>query len=423
MATTYNSPDSSKRPKLSPEDFLKQQKNERSRKAAANKKKSDTAKTSRQLETSKEIEANIKIQMITANKEFATANKAYDDAVKAGANSGTLEILAKEVVAKRKLKDDYMAAYTDAYSRRIALERSLEQVYVAAPKTILNKFKKSKNTKNKDKGISNASIEDGANNPTPPIYYYNAPMIKTAYFKVDSTQDQYSTIAIDNPGNFTSGLEAWDNALGAKGVIQMDSKKALSYANSVNADNSNLDKNLYGFKFLYNPKEVSMTWGVAEGLNWEGVAANMDPFSPITLGLKYSTINFSLLLNRIGDMAVINAYGLKEGVGQPYPLFDTPNNDPNKEFAEIYKKGTMYDMEYLFRTIKGFNSKRTNRFNIETSDVGWLQGTQVELHLGDGLRYLVRINSLDINHAMFNDRMVPILSYVNISCSRFNDLS
>ena len=39
------------------------------------------------------------------------------------------------------------------------------------------------------------------------------------------------------------------------------------------------------------------------------------------------------------------------------------------------------------------------------------------------MRYKVRISSLDVNHAMFDERMVPILSYVNITCARFPNVS
>jgi hypothetical protein len=45
----------------------------------------------------------------------------------------------------------------------------------------------------------------------------------------------------------------------------------------------------------------------------------------------------------------------------------------------------------------------------------------VELHLGAGLRYRVRISSLDVNHIIFNERMVPILSKVSIQCTRYYD--
>ena len=71
----------------------------------------------------------------------------------------------------------------------------------------------------------------------------------------------------------------------------------------------------------------------------------------------------------------------------------------------------------------GVNATYKSMLNGYTADKGWLQGTPVDLHLGDGLRYQVRIGSLDVNHTIFNDRMVPILSTVNITCHRFYDLA
>jgi hypothetical protein len=37
------------------------------------------------------------------------------------------------------------------------------------------------------------------------------------------------------------------------------------------------------------------------------------------------------------------------------------------------------------------------------------------------MRYRIRINEVSINHAIFNNRMVPILSTVRFVCGRFND--
>jgi hypothetical protein len=81
----------------------------------------------------------------------------------------------------------------------------------------------------------------------------------------------------------------------------------------------------------------------------------------------------------------------------------------------------MYDMEYLFKTLMGLNSTYDSGLNGRTADKGWLNGLPIELHLGDGLRYLVRIGSLEVKHLIFNDRMVPIISSVDITCHRFYD--
>jgi hypothetical protein len=101
----------------------------------------------------------------------------------------------------------------------------------------------------------------------------------------------------------------------------------------------------------------------------------------------------------------------------PYPN-PTPDDTERKV---IWKRGTMYDLEYLFRSMGGPYADYKSGLNGTTADRGWLQPIPVELHLGTGLHYLVRVSSLDVKHIMFNERMVPILSTVNINCTRYYD--
>jgi hypothetical protein len=81
----------------------------------------------------------------------------------------------------------------------------------------------------------------------------------------------------------------------------------------------------------------------------------------------------------------------------------------------------MYDLEYLFKAVNGPGGDYKSILRGQTSDVGWLNGVAVEFHLGKNLRYLCRINSISVNHAIFNERMVPTLTTVNISASRYYD--
>ena len=255
-------------------------------------------------------------------------------------------------------------------------------------------------------------------------YYYNPPMISYNYFRDEGPQADFSNVS-NAPGNFGRAKDAWTNNFGSKGVIQMNKATTRDFANSSDPNSNTYEGNLYGFKFMYNPNEVTMNWGLAEGMNWEGIQAGLDGGgNAFTQALQYSKISFSLLLNRVPDMAFLDANGLKPGVVDPYTTFQVaPNSNKNRELANIYKRGTMYDLEYLFRTIMGINATRKYLLQGDTADRGWLQGIAVELHLGDGLRYLVRISNLEVKHAIFNDRMVPTLSYINIECSRFNEIN
>ena len=162
-----------------------------------------------------------------------------------------------------------------------------------------------------------------------------------------------------------------------------------------------------------------MGWGIAEGFNPEVLQSGADGgFGVIGAGLFQSTVEFTLLLNRLGDMSYLDSNGLISPAINPYP----GNFNTAEDLQMIYKKGTMYDLEYLFRTINGPNAIYDSGLNGKTADRGYLTGSQVELHLGDGLRYSVRIGSISINHTLFNDRMVPLVSNVQLSCHRYYDI-
>lgn len=285
----------------------------------------------------------------------------------------------------------------------------------------------------------------GLTSPPIPNYTYNLPPVKDTYFaegntspttdpnsglldrmaertgntattSVSSGSPQYQSVGKSlAPNLYSAGSSAWVNGAG-RGTIQM-SRDQMQFASK---SAKSLDRTAYGFRFMYNPSSVSMTWGIPEiGVNWEYIASGKDKSSAGALGLLKSTVSFSVLLNRVEDFKYIlgPGGGLKPNAKDPYSGGSIP-----RERAEIYKKGTMYDMEYLFRVLT-FPAGRYDSSvgGFKTNDVGWINPQPVELHLGDGLRYKVRIESLSINHAMFNERMVPILSTVDITCTRYFD--
>jgi hypothetical protein len=167
-----------------------------------------------------------------------------------------------------------------------------------------------------------------------------------------------------------------------------------------------------------------MSWGSIMQTDPVFEASGKDQFIPGTSNLVSSTIDFSLVLNRIQDFALINANGLVNADRNPYGTFATKTGNPNDEFKQIYEKGTMYDLEYLFKTMHGNGAYVSYNSVLQggtTSDPGWLPVRPIELHLGNKLRYRVRIASLSVSHTIFNARMVPILTTVNVSCARYWD--
>ena len=251
-------------------------------------------------------------------------------------------------------------------------------------------------------------------------YKYNAPMVRSEYFTDRSPQTTTTVRGVSGAGNFTDARDMFAGTGVAKGTMQMpfDLTKSAAWKNKTGIYKE--DPTMYGFKFLYNPTEVSMGWGMLETVDPNVIRSNAaGGIAPVT-GIGLSTIDFTLLLNRISDMNFLDESGLAPGEDNPYPGFDDKSRV--EDLKTIYKKGTMYDLEYLFKVLNGPSATHQTILNGQSADWGFLIGTQVELFLGDGLRYLVRVNGINVNHTIFNDRMVPVLSQVSISCGRYNDV-
>jgi hypothetical protein len=251
-------------------------------------------------------------------------------------------------------------------------------------------------------------------------YKYNAPLVAGAYLgqgiAADSIGGTLTTKGFPiNAPVFSDAYSAWRGVNGGRGTIQMDREYVKNIAKS-QKDSVKLDKQLYGFKFLYNPTTVSMGWGVQTMMDPDYMKSGEDIFNPVAAGLITSTVVFEILLNRVADFNHLNSDGSIVGK-YPYGQIDVPL----AERKQIYDRGTMYDLEYFFKTINGPRATFTSRFNGITADAGWLLPSSLELHLGAGMRYRIRINEVSINHAIFNDRMVPILSTVKFVCGRYND--
>lgn len=298
-------------------------------------------------------------------------------------------------------------------------------------------------------------------------YQYNAPMVKEAYFTFNGIQDKLQDGNVLDKFKYDDAYFAWKGQVGGIGTIQMDrdfvaeQAPAISGVQGVN-NIPKFDPQMYGFRFLYNPTSVGMAWQQMAQTVPSFEISGQDKSVLIAPGLVGSTVAFSLLLNRIEDFNHIDKNGdyvfiskdeltaggrgtlmaqemtgaltesinkLSQDLGMgatsyvndvlgPYPTYV-----PREDRKMIYERGTMYDLEYLFRTIMGPHANFKTALNGISADKGWMRPTVVELHLGAGMRYRARVVELSINHAVFNSRMVPILSTVNMTLHRFNDYS
>jgi hypothetical protein len=77
----------------------------------------------------------------------------------------------------------------------------------------------------------------------------------------------------------------------------------------------------------------------------------------------------------------------------------------------------MYDVEYLLKTLVGFEQYSALR-GYSTSDIGFLLGYTVEVHLGKNLRYLGTIAGFDVTHTHFTKDMVPVMGSITLMINR-----
>jgi hypothetical protein len=126
-------------------------------------------------------------------------------------------------------------------------------------------------------------------------------------------------------------------------------------------------------------------------------------------------VSFQIIINRIFDMQYYSPDG---NLQNPERYSKRPASV--REEQDIYNKGTMYDLEFLLRVLMGTTMSSYLR-GENTADMGWLPAIPVELHLGKSLRYLGVVNSLNVNHMIFNERMVPLFTTVDIAFVRLPD--
>jgi hypothetical protein len=255
---------------------------------------------------------------------------------------------------------------------------------------------------------------------------YNVGSVKDAYF---SGRESFMKEVSPQPGNTPVYVEnaanLWAGGIANKGMIQTWSPPASTGA-TVNKDASkssamigqtNPNPTPYGYQFQYNPTNIMMSYAGTPSVDMAYEASGQDKFNFVGTGTTQSTIGFQILINRVYDMKYYSNTGvLKPGAESVY----SPAPPSYQDQQDIYNKGTMYDIEFLLRTLLGMTMPSYLRGG-QTADMGFVTAIPVELHLGQSLRYLVWINQLTVNHVLFNERMVPLFTTVDVSCNRMPD--
>jgi hypothetical protein len=256
-------------------------------------------------------------------------------------------------------------------------------------------------------------------NPSALGLQYNASSVNEAYFSSTKAFNDRLMTSRNKPGTVSAANQLWSTSKGSKGMIVM-SEQVLKAWNSGGArpGGGGKDPINYGFQFQYNPGTVAMSYFTSPNVDVTMMTSGTEMFNLAGVSGSQGSIGFQVIINRIFDMQYITSAGtLKSGysLGNLYP------KQPSvAELRDIHAKGTMYDVEYLLRVLMGTTMKSYLRGD-NTADMGWLPAIPVELHLGKSLRYLGTVNSVNLSHMIFDERMVPLFTTVDIAFARLPD--
>jgi hypothetical protein len=264
---------------------------------------------------------------------------------------------------------------------------------------------------------------------------YNVGSVKEAYFssREDFLNELTTLREVNTPTAVTNASQLWVTGFTNKGMIQPDTKLATQNLSmpeevalpSVDPKSTVLTKRFdpTGFQFLYNPASVDMQYTGQLGVDPNMQTNGLDQFNPLGVYTQ-ATVNFNILINRMFDFKY---YDRNTGVIASKYKNDNiyyPRQPEINEQKDIFKKGTMYDVEHLLRAVLGFGMPSylgRNMSDGKTADLGFITGIPVELHLGSNLRYLGNVSSLRVSHVLFDERMVPIFTNLSISFARLID--
>lgn len=212
---------------------------------------------------------------------------------------------------------------------------------------------------------------------------------------------------------------AMDNSLQRGKIFQDTAGAAALNQNAKNGYKVPNDTGLkiWGFRFMYNPTSFSYSTSSNNSVDW--TLGSKDP------GILLSgnqNVTFEIYINRIADMGYLAA----RRAGHPVMDLNTaypPVGLEKEQIEGLLHRGTEYDIEYLYRVLNGNPIKSPLLFSTDydgaSSDFGYTTGMPCWLHLNDNLRYYGSISNFQVNHAMFTVNMVPMLSTVSITFSRY----
>jgi hypothetical protein len=180
--------------------------------------------------------------------------------------------------------------------------------------------------------------------------------------------------------------------------------------------------NNYGFQFLWNPTTISSS----VMRNMEITPSNADRLKAVAGAFPgQETVSFNIVLDRINDFACIRQSANPEGLSKYYRTgYPSGADDPfSVKIKELLNRGTMADLEYLFKAINGDSTAWSSLLGKKTANIGFLMPTLLGLVLGpdvtQSLSYVGWLTGITMQHEVFTQDMIPLRTTVSINMECF----
>ena len=180
------------------------------------------------------------------------------------------------------------------------------------------------------------------------------------------------------------------------------------------------EQKFWGFRFLFNPTFWNYTMSSTNSVDWTRNSGNNAVLVGDGIG---GTMSLRLVIDRVADMNTMRRWvmgGRTATIGQP----DYPYNLTAEQCEGLLRRGTEYDLEYIFRVMNGDPIKssllgaKVGALEVKTANTGWLTTLPFTLKLNDQQRYRVKLSSLTVQHDMFTHEMIPIRTLVDLGLER-----
>ena len=208
----------------------------------------------------------------------------------------------------------------------------------------------------------------------------------------------------------------------------------------------------FGFRFPFNPASLDFQVSSTTNVNLGYIMSSKNSAMPTGLSTDGGgSISLQIPLSRVEDMQAITMTTSRsvEYVGgggvlgtvvrQEFTADDiarlygstAQNTVTAEDLAGIATRGTMYDLEFLFRACLG--KAWTTMYRGRTADVGLLFGVPLVLTLNrldgagtgiydGGMRYRVRLSGINFTHKSFSPTMIPLYTELGLSFDRIPDV-